>query len=345
MPIIVGKLKGLLKRHTRLVAIGVGIIVVLVGALLFVLFNPAGSDIVSQAGIRDYANEYLSEYRYLYDDPSSQWRSLNITNLSDFDFFAFPNFGITAVISSTHGAVLFFDSSKSAGETNVKTITDPIEYYLWSQMPRNTSGFPTVLIEPGEYPLDGIVTVDHGLLYISPGANARCIYKDRPFNVTGWGAVQIFGTYIVEHSLFLKGSNGVEDWSKTQANIDALKEFMWDCKSGGMSDTELQTVETRYKPSMLINKIASRMKSGVYRNNAALFSSDYDELGKAANGTMNDTLSKILNDYYASQQETPPTLWEQVGSLIAQKIDALIMGALLGLIGVYIERKLKTAKR
>jgi hypothetical protein len=337
--------KGLLKRHTRLVAIGVGIIIVLVGALLFVLFNPAGNDTVSQAGIRDYAKEYFNEYKYLYDDPSSPLRGLNITHFGNFTFFAYPNFGIDAVISTTHGAALFFDSSKNPGETSVKMATDPIEYYLWSQMPRNTSGFPTVLIEPGEYPLDGVVTVDHGLLYVGPGANVRCVYKDRPFNVTGWGAVQIFGTYIVEHSLVLKGSNGVEDWSKTQADIDALKEFMWDCKSAGMSGTELQTIETRYKPSMLINRIASRMKSGVYKNDVALFSSDYGELEKAANGTMNDTLSKILSDYYTAQQETPPSLLEQVRSLIAQKIDALIMGALIALIAVFIDNRLKTTKR
>lgn len=335
--------KGLLKRYARLVAIGVGIIIVFVGALLFVLFNPVRNDAVSQTEIRTYAREYLYEYKYLYDDPSSPWRAgISIIHFGNFTFFAYPNFGIDAVISTTHGTALFFDSSNSPGETDVKVIPDPIEYYLWPQMPRNTSGFPTVLIEPGEYPLDGVVTVDHGLLYAEPGANLRCVYKDRPFNVTGTGAVEIFGTYIVEHSVVLKGSNGIEDWSKTQADIDALKEFMWDCKSAGMSDTELQTIETRYEPSMLINRIASRMKSGVYRNNAVLFNSDYEELKKAANGTMNDTLSKILSDYYTAQQETPPSLLEQIGGYLAQKSDALVMGVLITVIGVLVLNKIRS---
>lgn len=337
--------KGALKRHTRLVAIGVGIVVVIIGSLLIVLLNPARNDTVSQTGIRDYAKEYLYEYNYLYSDPSSPWRSLNIAYFGNFTFFAYPNFGIDAVISTTHGAALFFDSSKSPAETDVKVIPDPIEYYLWPQMPRNTSGLGSVAIESGDYTLDGVVTVHHALMYVEPGANIRCVYKDRPLNVTNTGVVEIYGTYIVEHSLVLKGSNRVEDWSNTQAEIDALKEFMWDCKSAGMNDTELQTIETRYEPPMLIARIASRMKSGVYRNNEVLFNSDYEELKKAADGTMNDTLSNILSEYYAEIQQTSPSFWEQVGSYIAQKLDALIMGALVVLIGVFIDNRLKKAKQ
>jgi hypothetical protein len=44
--------------------------------------------------------------------------------------------------------------------------------------------------------------------------------------VTGDGTVEIYGTFTVEHSVFLKGSNNMEDWSKIQADIDALNEFM-----------------------------------------------------------------------------------------------------------------------
>jgi Fe2+ transport system protein B len=152
----------------------------------------------------------------------------------------------------------------------------------------------------------------------------RCVLKDRPFNVTSNGAIVIFGTYILEHSIFLKGSNGKEDWSKTQADIDALSEYIYDCKSVGMNATAIQSIETKYKPSMLLDRIASRMKSDIYKNNQALFNSDYEELRRAAADTMDDMLTKILNDYYTMQQESPQSLFEQIVNYLLQKADAII---------------------
>jgi hypothetical protein len=342
--------KEFLKKYARLIAgtvIVVGIIIVFIVSLWLSQYGIVRNGTVSVTGMRDYVQEYFYEYKYLYSDPSSPWRELQITDFSNFTFFAYPSMSsISAVISTTHGAALFFDlSSKYPGEIDVSMISDPIEYYIWPQMPRNTSGLPRVVMEPGDYTLDDVVTVDHGLLHVEPGANIRCVYEDRPLNVTSNGAVEIFGTYVVQHSVFLKGSNEEEDWSKTQADIDALNEFMWDCKSAGMNTTELQRVESRYEPSMLIDRISSRMKSGVYKNNQVLFNSDYEELQKAAAGTLNDTLSKILSDYYTSQQESPPSLLDQTGSYIAQKADALVMGVLLAVLGFLATNKIKPERQ
>jgi predicted component of type VI protein secretion system len=109
-----------------------------------------------------------------------------------------------------------------------------------------------------------------------------------------------------------------------------------------MNDTELQAVETRYEPSILLDRIASRMKSGLYKNNEALFNSDYEELEKAANGTMNDALSKILSDYYSTQQESTPSLLQQIGSGIASQIGPFLTGVVVAIIGMYLTRRFQS---
>jgi hypothetical protein len=238
------------------------------------------SERVSSDGIREYVQEYFSEYKYLFDGQNVPFSDLNITDMSNFTFFlGWHGLDTTAVISTTHGASLFFNSSlQGSSIVTVKEISDPIEYYVWPQMQRNRTELPSVAIEPGDYPIDGVLNVDGALLYAEPGANLRCVRKDRPFNVTSNGAVWILGTYILEHSILLKGSNTKEDWSNTQANIDALSEFLWDCQGTKMNATSIQNIETKYKPSMLLERIAFRMKDRTYKNNHVLFNSDYEEL-------------------------------------------------------------------
>jgi len=95
-----------------------------------------------------------------------------------------------------------------------------------------------------------------------------------------------------------------------------------------MNETATQNIETKYKPSMLLDRIASRMKSGVYRNNQALFNSDYEELRRVAADTMNDMLTKVLNDYYAMQQGTSPSFLEKAANYLLQKADAIIVAVI-----------------
>jgi hypothetical protein len=314
------------KKHAKSIAALLAVAVFLIG-FLFIQLMFVRNNRVSSDGITEYVQEYLSEYTYLYNGQNVPIFDLNITNLSNFTFFLrYQGIDTTAVISTTHGAALFFNvSEQGASKATVNETSDPIEYSVWPQMLRNMTGLPSVAIEPGDYPLDGVVTVDKALLYVEPGANLRCVLKDRPFNVTSNGAIWILGTYILEHSILLKGSNAKEDWSKTQADIDALSEFLWDCKGTGMNDTSIQNIETKYKPSMLLDRIASRMKSGAYKNNHVLFNSDYEELRRVAAGTMDDMLTKVLNDYYALQQVTPQSLFEQIGNYLLQKADAIVM--------------------
>jgi hypothetical protein len=282
------------------------------------------SESISPNELKQYVQEYFSEYKYLYERHDVPFGP-QITDLSNFTF-AWRNFDTAAVISNTHGVALFFSASeKSSSETTIKEISYPIEYYLWPQMATNIDKLPSVAIEPGEYPIDGVITIHDALLYVEPGATMRCVLKDRPFNVTSSGAVMIFGTYILEHSILLKGSNSKEDWSRTQSDLDALSEYIWDCKSAGINTTTIQNIETKYKPSILLDRIASRMKSGIYKSNQALFNSDYEELRRVAADTMNDMLTKVLSDYYAQQQESPQSPFEQMGNYLLQKADAIIV--------------------
>jgi len=312
-----------LKRHTFIVTLT--LIVFLLVGFLFVRLMFVESGRISPDEIKEYVDEYFSEYRHLYDSNNLPFIDLNIMDISNFTF-GWRNFDTSAVISTAHGTALFFSpSEQGSSKITVKEISDPIEYYLWPQMLRNISGLPVIGIKPGEYLFDGVITVHGALMYAEPGASLRCVLKDRPFNVTSDGAVVIFGTYILEHSIFLKGSNAKEDWSRTQADIDALSEYLYDCKSTGVNDTAIQNIETRYKPSILLDRIASRMKSGIYKSNQALFNSDYEELRRVAADTMNGMLTKVLNDYYAMQQESSPSLFEQMASYLLQKADAIIV--------------------
>jgi hypothetical protein len=337
---LLGNKRKHLRTHAKLIALLIVIVVLLVG---FVFFQSmfVKSETISTEGIREYVQEYFSEYRYIYDGQNVPW-DLQITDLSNFTF-GLRNFDTTAVISTTHGAALFFSpSEKGYSEITTKEISYPIEYYLWPQMTKNIDVLPSVEIKPGDYLIDGVITVHDALMYVDPGANIRCVLKDRPFNVTSTGAVMIFGSYILEHSILLKGSNAKEDWSRTQADIDALSEYLYDCKSIGMNDTAVKNIETKYKPFMLLDRIASRMKSGVYKDNQALFNSDYEELRRVAADTMNDMLTKVLNDYYALQQESPPSFFKQIVNYLTQKADAIIIGVLIAVIGAVAKDRIKS---
>lgn len=329
-----------IKTHAKLFALLVVIVVLFVG-FLFVQLILVESERISPDEMREYVQEYFSEYKYLYDDQNIPFI---ITDLNNFTF-GWRNFDTTGVISTTHGTALFFSpSEKGYSEITIKKTSYPIEYYLWPQMATNTDELPSIGIKPGEYPLDGVVTVHHSLMYVEPGATIRCVRKDRPLNVTSTGAVLIFGTYILEHSILLKGSNNKEDWSRTQADIDALSEYIWDCKCTGMNATAIQSIETKYKPSMLLDRIASRMKSSDYKDNQALFNSDYEELRRVAADTMNDMLVEVLNDFYTLQQESAPSLPEQIGSYLLQKADAIGFGVVMTVIGVLVGKYMKSKK-
>ena len=335
-----------LKKNMKYFFLALVILVVFLTAILVQPFF-LKSERVSRKELKDYVEEYLSEYRQLID------KNMNLmifqSDLSNFTFYwHYPN-KIEGVISRTHGAGVFFNYSETEiVEIVIKEISEPIEYYLWPEMIKNTTDLPIIRIAEAAtyYHLTDQVHNDCALLYVDPGANLRYTGQGKAFNISGSGAIVVFGSLIHEDRMILKGTNSKEVWSKLQARFDALDEFVWDCQ-GILNDTQIKSIEAEYKLTLLIDKIVSRIESGDYRDNPSLFTEDYKEL--KAVGASNETLSKILNDYIVMQKMTPSTLIEQISDFcntyLVPIITAIIAGTIAGIVLIYYEIRIARTKR
>jgi hypothetical protein len=283
------------------------VIAVVILNLLFLSPFLMVSSKISDGDLRNYVQEYLTQYHNLVEVYFSQLSTVQ-GNLSNFPLYLnYPN-KIVGVISRTHGAALFFGNSQNAGnETEIKEISSPIEYYVWPSMPVNTSGLPWILVKHADsyYVLDSPIQIPYGLLYAESGANLRYTGLGHAFNVTGLGAVALFGTLIEENRMILKGSYGKKDWSVNQADLDSLSAFISDC-AGVLNDSDINSIRKTYEPSFLLSRMLSLIGSGEYRDNPWLFTQDYEQLKQA--GADNTTLSKVQTDYMDMQEEEPPSL-------------------------------------
>jgi hypothetical protein len=251
--------------------------------------------------------------------------------MSNFPLYAnYPN-EIVGSISRTHGAVLFFDYSQTAGNvTDIKEIPNPVEYYLWPSMPANTSGLPWVLIKHADtdYVLDSPVSIPYGLLYVESGANLRYVGSGRAFNITGLGAITIFGSLVEENKMILKGSNDKDEWSISQARLDSLSAFISDCK-GVLNDSDIKNIQTTYECAFLLNRILSLLSSGKYQDNPWLFTQDYEKLRNA--GANNATLTKVETDYIEKQETRTPSLTDSIWAFFVEHVlGGMIIGTVLG---------------
>jgi len=250
---------------------------------------------------------------------------------------------IEGIISRTHGAAVFFDYSEiKTTEITIIEISEPIEYYIWPQMPKNTSGLKWIWVKAGDYHLDSPIIYDYGLIYLEPGANLRYTGTGEGIRITGYGAIRIFGSVIYEDRMILKGTNSKEDWSKIQARFDALSDFIWDCQ-GSLDATKIEELNENYKFFLLLDRIAFRIKNGNYRDNPSLFRADYGELEKA--GASNETLSEVLNDYLEMQENPPPTPLEHFwNTYMVHLVPPIIVGLVVLIIGIYYEIHISRTK-
>lgn len=304
------------------------------------------SNVVLCEELKNYIEEYLSEYTRFVDE-NYGLLSFPQSYLSNFTFFLHPPSEIEGVISRTHGAAIFFNfPDRENRQITIKEISDSIEYYIWPEMPRNTSALPWVLIKHGDYHLDTQVNISHGLLFVEPGANLRYTGKENAFNISGNGAIVIFGSLVYEDRMILKGTNSKEGWSKIQARFDALSDFVWDCE-GVLNATTIERINAKYKLPLLLDKIAFRMESGRYWDNPSLFTKDYEELEKIC--PSNSTLSKVLNDYYEMQKSAPSTLLEQLsdfwGTYMVPIVTTIIAGIVVLMVRRYISRTKKQDRK
>jgi len=297
---------------------------------------------ISNAGLREYVEIYLAEYRKFVEENlglldkrfiegSSQSGSHNLT------FYWRPPNQIDGIISRSRGAAIFFNrTERKNAEILVKSVMEPIEYQLWPEMIRDTTGLSIIRILKGTYHLDSQVFNDRALLYVDPGAELRYTGKGRAFNISENGAILILGSLIEEDRMLLKGSNNKEDWSRLQARFDALSEFLWDSRDI-LNETTIKTIEAKYKLTLLLEKIGARIENGRYREDPSLFTLDFEEL-KEVNAP-DETLSKILNDF-VNMQENPPSEWyESAWSFLSDNIGKVIVGLIVTVVGAFIVKK------
>jgi hypothetical protein len=314
---------------------------IIVASILLLLFVPPlfkNDSIVSTGDLRDYIEEYLSQYlKIVNENQPFDGISNNLTF-----FWHTPN-EIEGVVSLSHGAVVFFNYSEGKTRSiTVKEFSKPIEYYIYPQMSANISELPSVRILKGVYPLDSQINIPYGLLYADPEAVLRYTGQGHAFNISESGAILIFGSLIEEDRMILKGSNNKEDWSKLQARFDALDEFVWDCQ--GLNTTKIESIEKQYKVTFLLERISSRMETGRYRDDPSLFTQDFEKLKES--GAPNETLSAILLQYYENQK-TPQSWLESVWNFFIQTIvgQLLIVTIFGGVVVALIVKRLTKTKR
>lgn len=255
---------------------------------------------------------------------------------------------VQGVISEKHGAAISFDSSMKT-PWEFKVISEPIEYYYFPDMARNINGLPIVYISEGVYPMNETVYDSKALIEVDPQAVVRTTTQEAPFDFSENGAMIVFGTLIEKNSLLLKGSNNQEDWSISQADLDALSEFEWDLESANASASAIQQLNTEYEVPFLLSEISSKMANGDYKNNPSAFYADFEQLKEAAANTMNDTLTNVLNDFYANQQMSQPSSLTQLNDFFVQNAIGVVIISLLstfigGIIGYFIRPKFGKTK-
>jgi len=334
-------IKKYLKSHIRFLSLCIVILAILLVAIFVPRFLTE-SEVVSSQEFETYIEEYLSEYTALVNE-NYALLTFPQSYLSNFTFFLHPPNEIEVIISRTHGAVVFFNTStRKETKITMKETSEPIEYYVWPQMPKNTSHLPWVLVKAGHYHLDSPVIYDYGLFYLEPGVIMRYTGEGEGLRISGDGAITIFGSVIYEDRMVLKGTNSKEDWSKIQARFDALADFAWDCR-GALNETKIEEINSRHKFFLLLDKIAFRMESNRYRDDPDLFRVDYEELEKVC--PSNATLSEVLNDYFEMQKTPQPTQLERFwNTYMIPIITTIIGGLIVGVITAYYKIRIAQTK-
>jgi len=325
------------------------VIVVLVAIALFVMLIPRFTperEIVAAKELENYISEYLSTYRNIVAENIG----LVGYNLSRFHFYLHYPKEIEGIISHSRGAAVFFNFSETETLIRIKEFSDSIEYYFWPEMARDLSKLEIVKIEraPTPYDLDSTINILAGvLLLVEPKATLIYTGEGNSFNISDKGALVIFGSLIHENKIILKGSNSKDDWSQTQAGLDATSQFIWDCR-GILNTTLLEDIEAKNKVPLLLNKIGVRMTSSKYKTNQDLFYEDYEELKKFY--ASNETLQQVLNDFYDLQKEVDITTPRLIFNVILQYLPIIIAGILGTVVGGvilhgYIIPKIKERQR
>jgi len=252
-------------------------------------------------------------------------------------FFKYNNYpkAIYGVISKNHGAaiVLKYDTAEKIF-WNITLIDKPIEYYFWPNMSSDLSSLKIIKIASSDSPyvLDSQISIKNfALILVSEGASVYYMGEEEtPFRIEGPGAVTILGEVSSKSGLIIKGSNSKQMWSTSQAGLDALKHFFWDC-GDRLNETVKRQIEIKHKVPLLLEKINENLKSKYYKDHPEDFYNDLQELERL--GLSEEMKTLLWNKY--SELTREPTLWEKILDFFLNKF---VLGVLTGVCVTVIAR-------
>jgi len=278
---------------------------------------------VNNEDLKNYVEAYLRKYKEVVED------NLSLVHDIKHVFFKYNNYpkAVYGVISKNHGAaiVLKYDATEK-NLWNITLIDKPIEYYFWPNMSSDLSSLKIIKIASSDSPyvLNSQISIKNfALILVSEGASLYYMGEEEtPFRIEGPGAVTILGEVSSKSGLIIKGSNSKQMWSTSQAGLDALKHFFWDC-GDRLNETVRHQIEIKHKLPLLLEKINENLNSKYYKGHPEDFYNDLQELERL--GLSEEMKTLLWNKY--SELTREPTLWEKILDVV---LNNFLLGVLTG---------------
>lgn len=237
---------------------------------IFWVYLARSPRIVSEQALEDYARTYLQEYMDLVE-----FYGNGFGNLTQFRFC--EHYDVLAVVSSAHGAAVFFDSS-SKWSFETKTIPERIEFYVWKNMREYENDSFWHIQHPQEnglpnYTISANLQVGDGTtptyFYVGEKTVAT-LTNDYTITVKPLGRMRIDGALKYENRMILRGSNNERDWLPKAAVIDATNEFLRIAKDLAVAEAGLRKIAGFDILREKAEQIERNKATGVYEGNEAL---------------------------------------------------------------------------
>jgi len=286
---------------------------------------------ITKNELTNYINAYFRKYNEIVED------YFNYVHDIDYVFYRYntqPKL-IEGYISKNHGAAIVYDfDGQDKSIINIKYIDKSIESYMWPKIYENDYELKIIKIlkNSDPYILDKTIEIKNsGLLLVEKGAKLLYVGKGEIFNIVGKGSIQIFGTLIYRNKMILKGSNNKNDWSMSQAGLDAVEHFLWDCKSK-LNEEIINEINIKYKKPLLLERITENINNKFYKNNKNEFYEDLAELEQI--GISEEISFHLWNEYKALFKE--PTIWGKFCETIKTSTNSIILGIITGILVHYL---------
>lgn len=264
--------------------------------------------IVSKEEFKEYIETYLSKYKQLVEN------NIPLESREEFKFYENYPYEVMGILSTSHGAAIFFNHS-SITKITVNIIEKRIEFYVWPQMEKWWNNASTYFV----------IKKDEKIIFPEQAG-------DDPIIITKGGRIEIFGVLIYENKMLLKGCNKKDCWSKESAELDALLDFLRVAKEIIKNEAELKEIEGINKLIILADKIARNERNGLYTDNTELLAKDYKEYFELARefGIETQIATNILKNEIEKYSITPKTPW-YYNSYIVGVITSIIGGIFIGI--------------